>query len=191
MFRYLTVVIFLFLSANLCAQDNYGNKQTLSFGYLGEKVLHFGAQVGYTQGFTLSKKHVKHGLELGGQLFVYTHPKNHIGLRLAPSVGYNYTASKDWNFGLTTDFGFFYRFYNGAIYTVDESGDVKKQPFGWQSNLSYGIYLSSSKDFYKNQKLEWGICCNVGFFKAINTSTAGIMHPVLAVGLKKYFSYEQ
>lgn len=190
--KYIACLCAVILSTHVYSQEDVKVRQIITLGYFGEKIFRPGLQIGYKSSHELFQGRQSHNAELGGMLGAYIHHRNHVGVRVAPSLGYRYRATNGWDVGLTTDLGFFHRFYNGRVYQVDENGNVKSKSLSGRSALSYGAYCSLGRSFGRvetKKKLD-GLFLEIGFFREVGAVAGkGVTHPSLVIGVKKNLSY--
>lgn len=188
--NYIILVSSIFLTLMpLIAQSQNTSLHSLGFGYFGEKVTHPGIQLSY-QSYPNWINFKKNKFEWGGNMSVYIHNRSHVGLRITPNIGYRILHFKKNYILLKTDVGFFRRYYQGKVYTIDDNGIVSYKKSFATPHFTYGIYTSFRRKLFYQTNFIGNIYLDMGFFKETKViDHKGITHPYINFGFIKNLNY--
>lgn len=106
--------------------------QQLRVAYFGETVTHYGVKAGYQHSLwqqSIPKEDglfAQKSLLANLSLILYRHPKNHVGLILAPEIGYQHIGKKGGMVEVAVSPSLFRTFLEGKTYEVGANGDLEK-----------------------------------------------------------------
>jgi len=183
--RSVTFAIFVITSIKTFATFHSPPKKFIALGYYGEKITHPGFNLSFESEFKLASESKKFIPLWGTAIQTYWHPQNHVGLRIAPSLELRTSLSTNWKLGIRGDAGFYYRFFSGDVYFVDQNGIVSKKMISGSGKFTYGIYFNATKDTrLLNNTISIG--WKVGTFSVINAlENQNQFHPILGLDLIK------
>ncbi len=179
------LAVFIIPSINCFAIFRNPPKRFITLGYFGEKITHPGLNLSFESEFKFASESKKLVPLWGTAIQTYWHPQNHIGLRIAPCLELQKSVGTYWNLGIRGDAGFYYRFFSGDVYSVDQNGEVSKKQISGSSKFTYGLYINALKDTrFMNNSFSIGF--NIGVFNVVNAlDNQHQLHPVLSLDLIK------
>lgn len=134
------LVIFVLFAGTASAQN-------LKLAYFGESITHYGLKAGYERSFSKNNRWLA-----SGNLAVYRHPHNHIGVILSPEVAWRRVNSKGRFIEAAFAPSLFHYFYEGKTFRVNDEGVFKKIPLAGRTaflptiSFGFGRDLSIKKD---------------------------------------------
>lgn len=162
--------------------------QNLRLAYFGETITHYGLRGGMEYNLRHTEKSKPNGrvatndLYFGLTLSAYRHPHNHIGLILAPELGWRHTGRRGGIIQAALSPGLFRSIYEGKTWQTDENGGLErvrfagqwgfmpgasvgfghrldqfKAPSSWYINLHYLRQYPYNQAFLNRMALEIGI----------------------------------
>lgn len=164
--------------------------QSLRVGYYGETVTHYGIKVAAEwtiKRYLKESNHARKEFLAGPALVVYRHPQNHIGLVFFPELTYRRTSRRGGIFELGLAPASAYYFLEGATYTPDESGGLRRVRWAGQNAFLPTVFVGVGKDLSVRRQvpLAWFTRLNVMQQRPYNTSAlirfsleAGITFPL-------------
>lgn len=150
--------------------------QSLRVGYYGETVTHYGLKVAAEW---LLKSYIKERNQackeflVGPALATYRHPQNHIGLVFFPELTYRRTSRRGGVFEAGLAPACAYYFLEGATYTPDESGGLRRVSWAGQDAFLPTVFVGVGKDLSLRRQvpITWFTRLNVMQQRPYNTST--------------------
>jgi len=95
-------------------------QSAIKIAYYGESITHYGLKAGYERSFANPR------WLYSGNLAVYRHPHNHIGMIASPEVAWRRTGKKSRMIEAAFAPSLFRYFYEGKTYTINENGSFDR-----------------------------------------------------------------
>lgn len=175
-------------SNSLSAQKN------IRIAYFGETVTHYGLRCGteYTLRHTEKSKSngsiTSNDLYFGLSLTVYRHPHNHIGLILAPELGWRHTGRRGGIVQAALSPGLFRSIYEGKTWQTSENGQLERVRLAGQwgfmpgASVGFGHRLGRSA---RPAKSEMSWYCNLHYLRQYPYNHAFLNRIALEAGIIK------
>jgi hypothetical protein len=155
----------LLLGSGTC---NSAAAQNLRVAYFGETLTHYGVRSGMEFNLHHAEKDKPGGriatndLYFGITLTAYRHPHNHIGLILAPELGWRHTGRRGGILQAALSPGLFRSFYEGKTWKSGENGQFKRVPLAGQWGFMPGISAGFGHQFGKRDNAWY---CNLHYLR--------------------------
>jgi hypothetical protein len=177
----LAVILLLSLLNKLQAQH-------LRLAYFGETVTHYGLRGGAEYTLYRNEKSKPNGrvafndLYFGITLTAYRHPNNHIGLILAPELGWRHTGRRGGMVQAAISPGLFRSLYEGKTWEPGENGQFKRVPLAGQWGFMPGISAGFGHTFGTSDNAWY---CNLHYLRQYPYNHAFLNRVALEVGILK------
>ena len=177
-----TLIVLLFilvLPQNSSAQVSHQPEVALS--YFGEFIGHPGVKAGIA--FPLLGRHEpgkRHSLLIGGgNVGAYYHRGNHTGVFLEGELGYRFVTKRGFKLETLLTAGYHRSFFDGPVYSVNESTVSKHNPFFGQNTAHASWKLGFGKQL-RNSPLGWHV--RPGFMIRTPHNSSVIPHLFIETG---------
>lgn len=145
----LLLLLHLFLTCSLIAQQEFRSKSAFHIAYMGEMVTHPGLSIGYEKYLNESEKFQ---IFLRPVMGFYHHYRNNTTFHLNLESGFRRTFKSGFFLEQSMGIGYFHRFVDGdGNYYIDENGNVASGgnvgiPFvPFLANVGIGYHIHTSK----------------------------------------------
>ncbi len=128
----LIILLFVLATAPVFSQNFKG-------AYYGESITHYGLKAGY-------ERQLRNAWLYSGNLAIYRHPHNHIGVIVSPEIAWRPTNKKGRFFEAAFAPSLFRSFYEGSTYKVNENNSFEKIPLAGRTAFMPAISLGFGKD---------------------------------------------
>jgi hypothetical protein len=178
------VAILLSLLSKLQAQH-------LRLAYFGENATHYGIRGGVEYDLKTWEKGRKGGLMtqnallFGLTLTAFRHPDNHIGLILAPELGWRRTGRRGGVVQAALSPGLIRTFYEAKTWQPDENGSFKKVPFAGQWGFLPGVSLGFGHDFSVRHNRPLLLFANLHYMRQYPYNQSFLHRTAIEVGIIK------
>lgn len=160
--------------ALLCTGPQLLQAQSLRLGYFGETVSHYGLRGAYEKPIAtyVSSRHTKRMLYGSLGVAGYRHPQNHIGLIVAPEIGYRRIGKRGALFEFALSPAYFRYFLEGNTFEVTPDGDFDRVPFAGGNAFMPTVSVGVGHDLSVRKKvpLAWYVRLNLMQQRPYNTS---------------------
>lgn len=147
--RYIGLLLFISLLLPAKGQDAVPNKLALSFGYFGETITHFGANLGIEY---YPHQTARHQMILAGNIGGYVHQRNNSSLFLRAQWGQRLLFKNGLFIEQFLGIGYLHEFVHGGdLYDVKPNGAVVKTPKTGQPLVMPSISLGTGYKITKNR----------------------------------------
>lgn len=190
------ILLFLLL-VGLCLANNGSAQKSLRMAYFGETVTHYGLRGGTEYILHRTEKNKPNGrvafndVYFGITLSAYRHPHNHIGLILAPELGWRHTGRRGGILQAALSPGLFRSFYEGKTWRAGENSQFERVRFAGQwgflpsASVGFGHRLGRSSRPAKSGDAPLSWYCNLHYFQQYPYNRAFLHRAALEVGLLK------
>lgn len=162
--------------------------QNVRLSYFGETITHYGLRGGLeyelhhaekTKGASL----VQNDLLFGIHLTVFRHPNNHIGVIVAPELGWRRTGKRGGIMQASISSGLFRSIYEGKTFKTNENGGFQKIPLGGQWGFLPGVSLGFGKDLSVKGDIPIILFTNVHYMHQYPYNKTYLIRPALEAGI--------
>ncbi len=139
------VALLFLLLVGLCLANSASAQKNLRIAYFGETVTHYGLRSGAEYTLHRNEKSKPGGhvafndLYFGITLTAYRHPHNHIGLILAPELGWRHTGRRGGIVQAAISPGLFRSFYEGKTWQTGENDQLDRVRLAGQWGFLPGV----------------------------------------------------
>ncbi|MBI2730877.1 MAG: hypothetical protein HYX40_09030 [Sphingobacteriales bacterium] len=123
-----------------------------SFGASAGVDFVIGTKLKITKTKNASEKVSHRDLIVSADIGFYRYPFNHSGLYFSPAIGKRYYDVKPYYFELLLNAGMLRTFYDGSVYTVDNTGNVKELKKYGRYYFTTGFAGVFGHDFERSKK---------------------------------------
>jgi hypothetical protein len=140
----------------------HAQQASIKLSYYGESITHYGLRGGYESVFRTKSTDRKMGtvtknLLYSGNIALYRHPHNHIGIILSPELEWRRNARKGRFIEVALAPSLFRYFYEGKTFEINESGNLERVKLAGRTTflptLSFGFGRDMSVN--RNMPISW------------------------------------
>ena len=165
---------------------NSASAQNLRVAYFGETLTHYGVRGGMEYNLRHTERDKPKGriatndLYFGITLTAYRHPHNHIGLILAPELGWRHTGRRGGIVQAALSPGLFRSFYEGKTWKTGENGQFKRVLLAGQWGFMPGVSVGFG---YTLGKPDHALYCNLHYLRQYPYNQSFLNRVALEVGI--------
>lgn len=177
-------------AVSLCA-GNAAFAQNIRLAYFGETVTHYGMRGGMeynlrsVENSRSDGRIVTNDLYVGLTLTIYRHPHNHVGLIVAPELGWRRTGKRGGILQAAISPGLIRTFYEGTTWQTDGNGGFKRIPLAGQWGFLPGISAGFGHRLGKAPDAPYSWFCNLHYLRQYPYNHAYLHRMALEVGIIK------
>lgn len=171
------------------AHDAYA--QNLRLAYFGETLTHYGLRGGMEYTLRHAEKSKSGGrisandLYFGLKLTLYRHPHNHVGLILAPELGWRHIGKRGGIVQAALSPGLFRSFYEGATWRSDGDGRFERVPLAGQWGFLPGVSVGYGHRLGKAPDAPYSWYLNLHYLRQYPYNRSYLHRPAIELGIIK------
>ncbi|MDX2285535.1 MAG: hypothetical protein NW241_15315 [Bacteroidia bacterium] len=139
--------------------------QTMRLSYFGETLTRYGLRTGLEHTLAAAESRSPagrlrtHACIFATTLTLFRHPHNHLGLILAPEIGWRYTGGRGLILQAALTQGLFRSFYEGKTYEPGPGGALRRVPLAGQWGYLPGCSAGFGQDLSRTgpSPLKWTV----------------------------------
>jgi hypothetical protein len=187
----------IILLAGLSFPTNGSAQKSIRIAYFGETVTHYGLRGGTEYNLHRAERNKPDGraaynvVYFGVTLTAYRHPHNHVGLILAPELGWRHTGRRGGIVQAALSPGFFRSFYEGKTWKASENAQFERVRLAGQWGFLPGISAGFGHRLGRSQSVVMSVpeslswYCNLHYLRQYPYNHSFLNRFALELGILK------